>query len=101
MTRFVVTLIAFALPFILFWIYMRVQSRRAARGHTDPWPMAVLWLTGAILAVEAIALTAVTAPKPGAVYHPARIENGQVIPPRFEYPIAPAPTNPSNPDNRP
>lgn len=94
MTRFVVTLIAFVLPLVLFWIYTRLQARRVERGDRDPWPLAVLWLTGAILAVEAIALTAVDAPKPGGVYTPARIENGQVLPPRFEYPDDPPKDNP-------
>jgi hypothetical protein len=84
MTRFVVTLLAFAAPFVLFWLYTRWQARNRAAGTKDPWPLAVLWLTGAVLAVEAMALTAMTAPPPGGVYVPARIENGRVVPWRFE-----------------
>jgi hypothetical protein len=84
--RFVVTVLAFALPFALFWLYTRVQARRRAAGARDPWPMAVLWMTGAVLAVEALALTAITAPPPGGVYSPARVEDGRVIPWRYEAP---------------
>lgn len=86
MTRFIITLLAFALPFVLFWIYTRMQAKRAERGARDPWPTAVLWLTGAVLAVEALALTAVTQPKHDGVYVPSRLENGRVIPWHYEQP---------------
>ena len=97
MTRFVITLVAFGLPFLLFWIYTKWQQRRRIEGASDPWPLAVLWLTGAVLAVEALALTAMSerAP-PGSVYVPAHIEDGRVVPWRFEQP-APAPPAPAPP----
>lgn len=94
MTRFVITLLAFALPFGLFFLYTRMQARRAKAGRKDPWPMAVLWLTGAVLAVEALALSAVTAPSPNGVYVPARIEDGRVVP----YHYAPKEGEPTSPE---
>jgi hypothetical protein len=90
--RFIVTLLAFGAPFLLFWLYTRLQHRCRLEGARDPWPMAVLWLTGAVLAVEALALTAVTTRvPPGGVYVPARVENGEVIPWRYEPPADPQP----------
>jgi hypothetical protein len=83
-TRFVIVLIAFALPALLFWLYLRLQKRAAETGARDPWPLAVVWLTGAVLAVETLALTAMTPQPLGGVYIPARVENGKVIPPQYE-----------------
>lgn len=89
MTRFIITLMAFALPFVLFWLYSKVQAKRRADGARDPWPMAVLWLTGAVLAVEALALSAVTQPRYDGVYVPSRLENGRVVPWHYEQKQAP------------
>lgn len=55
--RFLITLLAFALPFLLYGAYRWVQARRKAEGR-DPWPMMVLWLVGAVLAAETLALGA-------------------------------------------
>lgn len=97
MTRFVVTLLAFAAPFALFWLYTRLQARTQRAGAKDPWPMAVLWLTGAILAVETMALTAISAPAPGGVYVPARIEDGRVVPWHYEQAQPKPPLQPNKP----
>jgi hypothetical protein len=54
--RFVFTLICIALPFALYALYERTRSGALAKGR-DPWPMTVLWLTGAVLAIEAMVVT--------------------------------------------
>jgi hypothetical protein len=56
--RFLITLACIAAPFVLYWIYERLQRRRVQQGG-DPWPLAVLWLTGAVIAIEAMVLSVV------------------------------------------
>lgn len=56
MRRFLVPLVAFAAPFVLFALY-----RLMARKH-GKWPMAALFVAGAVLAVQAFALSALTEP---------------------------------------
>lgn len=55
-TRFVLTLICIAAPFLLYALYQRIRRRRAETGG-DPWPVTVLWLTGAVLAIEVMLIS--------------------------------------------
>lgn len=56
-----IPLVAFVLPFTIYWIYRLIQRRRETE-RRDPWPVTVLFLTGAFLAIETFALTALTEP---------------------------------------
>lgn len=56
-----IPLVAFVIPFAIYWIYRLIQQRRATE-RRDPWPVTVLFLTGAFLAIETFALTALTEP---------------------------------------
>lgn len=102
MTRFIITLLAFAIPFALYGLYVAVQRRRRREGARDPWPIAVLWLTGAVLAVETLALTAVTQPPGGGVYYPSRLEDGRIVPYHYgKRPDGPPPRSPTAPPETP
>jgi hypothetical protein len=59
MRRFLVPLIAFALPFLVFAVYRRLNRQTGAKA----WPMAILFIAGAVLSVQAFALAALTEPK--------------------------------------
>ncbi|MBL8560613.1 MAG: hypothetical protein JNM47_17965 [Hyphomonadaceae bacterium] len=56
-----IPLVAFVLPFAIYWIYRVIQKRRQA-AQRNPWPVTVLFITGAILAMQTFALTALTEP---------------------------------------
>lgn len=73
MQRFVITLIAFALPFVIYAVYDWLRRRKGA--GRDPWPMTVLWLFGAVLAVETLVLAAISTPgQPERFTPPYQIE---------------------------
>lgn len=56
-----VPFVAFVLPFAIYWIYRFIQQRRQI-AHRAAWPVTVLFLTGAVLAIQTFALTALTEP---------------------------------------
>ena len=56
-----VPFVAFVLPFAVYWIYRFIQRRRQI-AHRAAWPVTVLFLTGAVLAIQTFALTALTEP---------------------------------------
>jgi predicted PurR-regulated permease PerM len=58
---FFIPLVAFVLPFAIYWIYRFIQHRRQL-ARRDPWPVTILFLTGAVLAIQTFALTALTEP---------------------------------------
>jgi hypothetical protein len=60
-----VPLVAFVLPFAIYWIYRLIQQRRA-QTRRSPWPVTVIFLSGAMLAIETFALTALTEPHSSA-----------------------------------
>ncbi len=98
--RILITLACFALPFILYWIYdwMQRRSARVTAGSTalarrEKWPMTILWLAGAVLAVETMIVAAVSDPgyRGNGRYVPAHMEDGKIVPDRFEPAPPPAP----------
>lgn len=79
--RFLLALAAIAAPFALYWLYLRLQRQSQAR---DPWPLAILWIAGVVLAVEFMALSALTEPESGeGRYVPAHLEGDRIIPERM------------------
>jgi hypothetical protein len=56
--RFLITLACIAIPFLLYWLYTRIKKQGDKAGR-DPWPLAILWLTGAVIAIEAMVLSVV------------------------------------------
>jgi hypothetical protein len=81
-TRLLIVVAAIALPFAAFWLY-RMLMRRRGRG-ADPWPTTLLWIAGAVLAAEALALAVLSekATPPGR-YEPARLEGDRIVPERI------------------
>ena len=57
--RFVVPFVAFVLPFLLFALYRLLRDRKIGQN----WPLAVLFVTGAVLAAQTFALAALTEPR--------------------------------------
>lgn len=53
--------VAFVLPFVIYWIYRLIQKRRQL-ARRNSWPVTILFVTGAILAIQTFALTALTEP---------------------------------------
>jgi purine-cytosine permease-like protein len=77
--RFLITLLCFAIPFALYWLYERQRKGRTGR---EQWPHLVLWLVGAILAAETLVVAALTQKGlPEGRYVPAQLEDGRIIPP--------------------
>jgi hypothetical protein len=58
MRRFIVPLIAIAAPFVAFAIYRALNARAGAQR----WPLAILFIAGAVLAVQTFVLAALTEP---------------------------------------
>ncbi len=56
--RFIVPFVAFVLPFLLFALYRVLRGRKIG----ENWPLAVLFVAGAVLAVQTFALAALTEP---------------------------------------
>lgn len=82
--RWIVALVALALPFVVYWIYQKLERRRTQAGQ-DPWPFAILWLTGLVLAVETLFAAALSEPRLQGRYVPAQLEeSGAVSPARIE-----------------
>lgn len=86
MIRAVAESLAFFLtPFIAFAIYLLVRRRNPAT--VDAWTggaAATLSLVGLALAALAIFLFGVFEDRPRGAYVPAHVENGQLVPGRFE-----------------
>jgi hypothetical protein len=108
--RYLITLACFALPFILYWIYDVVQRRRlratsgsAALARREAWPLTILWLAGAVLAVETFILAALSEHGSSGEgrYVPAQWRDGKIVPPHY-VPILPsAPPQPASPPSAP
>ncbi|MDX2235668.1 MAG: hypothetical protein NW200_14310 [Hyphomonadaceae bacterium] len=58
MRRLFLPVLAFAAPFIVFGIYRLLKQQDGARA----WPLGILFIAGAVLAVQAFALAALTEP---------------------------------------
>ena len=58
--RFIVPFVAFLLPFLLFALYRALRGKKLEQ---QDWPLAVLFITGAVLAVQTFALAALTEPR--------------------------------------
>lgn len=87
MLRFVgFTIICFLVPFILYGGW-RFVSAGIIPGR-EPWSSTVLMrlgIAGAVLMLVAIGvLVSFSGGDAGHVYHPARFENGQLIPGNFD-----------------
>jgi hypothetical protein len=72
--RLLIVAAAVAAPFVFYWLYRRL------RGVRGPWPATFLWIAGAVLAVEALAL-AVFAEKPlgPGRYEPAHLDGDRIV----------------------
>ena len=81
--RYLITLAALATPFLLYWLYA-VWRARAGRGATrprDPWPTAILFLCGAVIAAETLVIAVLDEPRVrDGRYIPAHLENGRLVP---------------------
>lgn len=56
--RFIVPFVAFVLPFLLFALYRVLRGKKLEQN----WPLAVLFIAGAVLAAQTFALAALTEP---------------------------------------
>jgi hypothetical protein len=86
--------ISYVVPFLLplagyaAWIWYRTRyaerhGGEAPKFEQGPWPL-MLFL-GAVLTLTMLAVTALQqGAAPGGVYVPPHVENGQVVPGRFE-----------------
>lgn len=75
----------FLVPFVLFAIYLLLRRRNPA--SIDAWADgagAALALIGLALAALAIFVFGLFEDRPRGAYVPAHIENGQLVPGRFE-----------------
>lgn len=75
----------FLVPFVLFAIYLLMRRRNPA--SVDAWTSGAvggLALAGLALAALAIFVFGLFEPRPLGAYIPAHIENGQLVPGRFE-----------------
>ena len=78
--RYGLILFAFALPFLVYWLYAIWRARSGVR---DPWPTTILILAGAVLAAETLAIAALDEPRVrDGRYIPAHMENGKLVPAR-------------------
>ncbi len=85
-------LLPFLVPFVVYWLWVRLHRARQARLGLDPAaPMTVptFWLAGAgaILAIMVTLLMwlfAEDTTPPGSHYVPPRMENGELVPGHFE-----------------
>jgi len=82
MTRLLLAAFALLAPFALFWVYTRLDR---AWPRERRWPFTLLWLTGAVLAIETFVVAALDrAPATAGRYVPAQLEDGRVAPARIE-----------------
>lgn len=83
-----VNLLFFLLPFAAYALWL-LSTRRSVTGSAH-WPVRVilgLAIAGAVLMVAVLVVfTSFTGAPPGAVYIPATIIDGKLIPGHFEYP---------------
>lgn len=78
MRTLVIQLGLFALPFLLFWLYLKTGRR------TTTVPVFWLALVGAALTLIGFVVFAqVDGAPPGSTYVPARVENGEFLPGGF------------------
>ncbi|SHF14202.1 hypothetical protein SAMN02745157_1743 [Kaistia soli DSM 19436] len=80
------TILCFLLPFLAYGLWRFV--RHGAAPGSEAWPTVVLLRlsgAGALAMLLAIAvLVSFSGGDAGRVYHPARMENGQLVPGNFE-----------------
>jgi Na+/H+-dicarboxylate symporter len=82
---FLETIGLFAAPFVLFALYLVVRSRYPLTlEHWTRGRVGWLTVTGLAAAVLGLMLLNATAPRGHGVYIPAHIENGSIVPGRFE-----------------
>lgn len=87
--RWIIIALAFALPFLAYWAFTAWQRRSARRAGRPPpqadWPRTILWVTGLVLALEALTLGILSDPGGQGRYVPARVDaEGKLIPAHFE-----------------
>ena len=85
MTRvFVESLLLFLLPFLVFAIYL--VARRKPAFDPDHWSKPLLWLIMAGLGLVALSFIAsgIFRERQVSGYVPAHIENGKLVPGKFE-----------------
>lgn len=81
-------LFLFAVPFILYAVYVYVTRRAIPEGGVFA-DAPLVWLTGIGLAMTAAAFFVVavfTGAEPGGVYHPAELRDGKIVPGRIDPP---------------
>ncbi|ANK81066.1 DUF6111 family protein [Minwuia thermotolerans] len=80
MRRFIIHVVPFLLPFVLYGIYWLIAKRRENKGLTMvPW----LWLTASGLALSVITMAVLAfmmGSEPGGEYIPPRYEDGVIKP---------------------
>jgi hypothetical protein len=75
----------FALPFAVYIVYMSVRQRYPFA--VEAWShsrVATLALAGLAVAVAGVILLGAFAPRERGAYVPAHVENGRLVPGRFE-----------------
>lgn len=60
MRRFLTPLIAFLAPFVVYALYRMVRSRAP---EARRWPLAILFIAGAVLSAQAFAIAALSEPR--------------------------------------
>jgi uncharacterized membrane protein YdcZ (DUF606 family) len=77
-------LLLIVLPFLLFMLYL--ISRRRNPFQLEAWRKPLSWLLmgGFILAIMVFLYQGITAERSGGVYQPPHLENGQLVPGRFQ-----------------
>lgn len=80
MRRYIVYVVPFLLPFVLYGIYWLIAKRRAAKGKTMvPWVM--LLGAGLVLSVgTAATLALTTGSAPDTIYVPPHVKDGVIVP---------------------
>ena len=85
MTRAVLQgLVLFVLPFIAFAVYLVIRRRNALLWSS--WSAQSVWLTitGLAMVVISLIVTGITAERRTGDFVPTHIENGRVVPGRFQ-----------------
>lgn len=79
------TLGLFAAPFVLFALYLLVRARYPlALEHWTRGRVGWLTIAGLAAAVAGLVVLSLTAPRGQGVYVPAHVENGVIVPGRFQ-----------------
>lgn len=93
MRRFLIHLLPFLVPFVLYALWLTAQRRRAANREDAPsWeraPWAPLTAIGMALVFLSLLGLAFLGREGGGRYVPAHYENGEVVPGRMAPPAVP------------